>query len=1092
MYQEYENSKGKFKLNIYYMSFMSFFENLVDLIDKRSYEEDSSLIGINPIIIFKGLHWGNIIYFFNKYGYTVHGGSISRRHKLSMSEFRLGIFLYLMNIEDKESYYRYYRDNLISSNFYDNKHENSIYNEYLLINNEILYKNKLLDLNKELLTEKKNIFQKDIELSIIVEKMSEFLNEKTYLDKLHSSYDKKLLIHKTSSKHRMVINNKIKDLVEQKNDLIKENDLNKKKIVQINSNKILLFEKLVLLSSKIVNLFKENMPSLILKVMEGAQIDSKSLLSQENLINEVKVLRPGTQPSTKAKGTKNNNFSALNFVRAWGNKRFYSSPTPIVPKEKDTTFPSLKGSGKNQNIDVIEKSYSSDISNKEEITEVSKKNLDLDINSPIFMELNRILLNSSIDNNTQMQIEKFLFNQGSLLLSNKLNEIMDINYYKLNSQVLNYLKSSIEDLDGLINNLKKNVFKKKEEKLFKEINIILKNIDNKTIISYLLGRVLVIISNNYLINSKTLSTNIAIDLAKDLVDLYISNKYKEEGLPLYQTGKGKGHNNNLDNQLMERYTLSNFKKDNEESFKNLENDEFLLSLGLYLFNTLEEVNIIKTKVIQLGKEEKHTIFTVVKEISDHVHDGLNFQSLPYKIPMIVKPNKYFITESGREILGGYLLNDREFVSPLIIKNSELKEQSKISKNNYIYKMINNMSSVGFKINEDVLNFIIDNGIKYNLIINPELEHDLELKRKENKKLSLHESKDLESFISKKNLERNIIGLALIYKNISEFFIPVRIDNRGRVYCTSDYLNYQSIELAKSLLLFSKGEKIYKNDKVALDFLKIYGANCFGNGIEKKSYDDRINWVDENEDEILNFRKSDVINKADSKLLFVAFCFEYENYKNSLFNNEKFYISHFPIQLDATCNGYQHLALLTGDDDLAKNLNLTISNNKNIPQDLYTLITLKLKEFYFKKISESECKNPSPSGEGGGEVASSPFGEVSDLDQDKLDKLNSYKKLVKLNLNRKLVKLGVMVKPYNASSYQIANYIKDNLNFNKDNNSTFYTLPGNDEIKLTNKDISVLTRSIDIVIYEEFPKLKGFVQYLNTIAKICTVLNIPIV
>ena len=57
---------------------------------------------------------------------------------------------------------------------------------------------------------------------------------------------------------------------------------------------------------------------------------------------------------------------------------------------------------------------------------------------------------------------------------------------------------------------------------------------------------------------------------------------------------------------------------------------------------------------------------------------------------------------------------------------------------------------------------------------------------------------------------NILGLALLYKNIPEFYIPVRIDNRGRVYCMFDYLHYQGIELAKSLLLL-KVNQIYYSD-----------------------------------------------------------------------------------------------------------------------------------------------------------------------------------------------------------------------------------------------------------------------------------------
>jgi DNA-directed RNA polymerase len=66
-----------------------------------------------------------------------------------------------------------------------------------------------------------------------------------------------------------------------------------------------------------------------------------------------------------------------------------------------------------------------------------------------------------------------------------------------------------------------------------------------------------------------------------------------------------------------------------------------------------------------------------------------------------------------------------------------------------------------------------------------------------------------------------------------------MDYRGRIYCMTDYLNYQGSELAKGLLLFSKGEKILKTDKDAINYLKIFGANCFGNKLDKKSFVERI-------------------------------------------------------------------------------------------------------------------------------------------------------------------------------------------------------------------------------------------------------------
>ena len=340
---------------------------------------------------------------------------------------------------------------------------------------------------------------------------------------------------------------------------------------------------------------------------------------------------------------------------------------------------------------------------------------------------------------------------------------------------------------------------------------------------------------------------------------------------------------------------------------------------------------------------------VEKEISEKIGKHFNLLDFSYKIPMIVKPKKYGVNKkTGKEILGGYLLNDKEFINPLIIKNLELKNQSVIKKENIIYKMVNNISGVGYKINNQVLEFILDKGLEYDLFINPEYIHPLQEKQDKGIKLTFLEKKKLDSFLSRKRLEMNIIALAQIFNNVPEFFIPVRIDNRGRLYCMADYLNYQSIELAKSLLLFSKGEQIKKCDNNSIDFLKIFGANCFGNGLDKKSYSDRVDWVNNNEYEILNFRNGKLINKAESKLLFIAFCFEYINYKNSLSNNDTFYISHFPIQLDATCNGYQHLSLLTGDEPLAGQLNLTPSTKDEAPKDFYTFVGLKLKDYLLKK------------------------------------------------------------------------------------------------------------------------------------------------
>jgi DNA-directed RNA polymerase len=150
-------------------------------------------------------------------------------------------------------------------------------------------------------------------------------------------------------------------------------------------------------------------------------------------------------------------------------------------------------------------------------------------------------------------------------------------------------------------------------------------------------------------------------------------------------------------------------------------------------------------------------------------------------------------------------------------------------------MVNNISSIPFKINTEVLYFILNNYKKFDLLIDPNYKHPLTIKDKLTKK----DKAELESFLSKRDLEQNIIGLSYIYNNVPDFYFPIRLDFRGRLNCITDYLKYQSNELAKALLLFAKGEKVFLNDDISINYLKAFGASCFGNKLDKDFFDNRI-------------------------------------------------------------------------------------------------------------------------------------------------------------------------------------------------------------------------------------------------------------
>lgn len=168
--------------------------------------------------------------------------------------------------------------------------------------------------------------------------------------------------------------------------------------------------------------------------------------------------------------------------------------------------------------------------------------------------------------------------------------------------------------------------------------------------------------------------------------------------------------------------------------------------------------------------------------------------------MRCKPKSYL-----KEVkhLGGYYLNNEYYTEELIIENTELVTSTKVDDINIIYQMVDNLNSVSFSINNEVLDYIIENNKEFKFYTDPDCPHELEKKLKKKGKLRLQEQKELASFNSIKQLELEILNLAFILRSWPEFFLPVRLDYRGRIYCNTSSLNYQGIELAKALLNFSK-------------------------------------------------------------------------------------------------------------------------------------------------------------------------------------------------------------------------------------------------------------------------------------------------
>lgn len=123
--------------------------------------------------------------------------------------------------------------------------------------------------------------------------------------------------------------------------------------------------------------------------------------------------------------------------------------------------------------------------------------------------------------------------------------------------------------------------------------------------------------------------------------------------------------------------------------------------------------------------------------------------------------------------------------------------------------------------------------------------------------------------------------------------------------------------------------------------------------------------------------------------------------DEFYNSElsKTFNTYLPIQLDATCNGFQHLALLSDEVDLFSNLNLSEGKIEDDPKDFYTFILNKIKAHLQTLLLRFE---------------------------DKTKERERIIRLLQLYLKRSNLKPVVMTKPYNASNYSLTNYLANTL------------------------------------------------------------------
>jgi len=177
----------------------------------------------------------------------------------------------------------------------------------------------------------------------------------------------------------------------------------------------------------------------------------------------------------------------------------------------------------------------------------------------------------------------------------------------------------------------------------------------------------------------------------------------------------------------------------------------------------------------------------------------------------------------------------------------------------------------------------------------------------------------------------VLNLAEEFKDRDAIWFPHNMDWRGRVYPMVDGLSPQGNKLAKALLSFAEGKRIADG---AESFLAIHIANEFGN--DKLSLADRVSWVFENEDTIIEVANNPFgENKAfwitaDSPWGFLRGCIEWAGYCEA----PEDFMSALPVAFDGSCSGLQHFSAMFKDEVGGREVNLLPNLDR---QDIYSAV-----------------------------------------------------------------------------------------------------------------------------------------------------------
>ena len=347
---------------------------------------------------------------------------------------------------------------------------------------------------------------------------------------------------------------------------------------------------------------------------------------------------------------------------------------------------------------------------------------------------------------------------------------------------------------------------------------------------------------------------------------------------------------------------------------------------IFEFQTVRESDTQGTKTTQ-----RIALTTAASDwIADH--DTTLASLSPVYLPMIVPPRPW-TSLSG----GGYL------VTPLnLLKRQPTTRAKPLLKKadmTIVLSAVNAMQSTPYRINQKIYRYqrkAWDEGhLFFGLPAHtvgqmpPRLADDADPRQ-----ITERKRERAAAFILNSRIKgtRKIITLrlALCERLLDEprFYFPHQLDHRGRAYPVPQLINAQSDDGGRSLLEFADGKPLGERGAY---WLAIHVANCYWKK-DQVSFERRARSVHEHEREIIAFadnplRPHRFWHEADKPWMFLAACLEWKDFREQ----GPDFLSHLPVSMDGTCNGYQHLSAM-GRDPIGGSATNLIPGDQ--PEDMY--------------------------------------------------------------------------------------------------------------------------------------------------------------